>query len=168
MTSLTAAFIMTLAGAALFWLRGAAFFNNTFGRGKTTADAVWATGLSLLAFLNGLIWWAIIPLAFTLWLGGRLPWWRSLSLGRNVADHFIPVKEQWLRHSARGVCWTLPAALFMAYLGHYFGSATLILAGATAPIFWEAGWRWLPDRATEIGELGFGALIAFTLWVALQ
>jgi uncharacterized membrane protein YuzA (DUF378 family) len=48
--------ILAAIGAALFRLRGSDLFARVTGRGKTTADAVYAVGLALL-FTSSMPWW---------------------------------------------------------------------------------------------------------------
>ncbi|MFN7341304.1 MAG: hypothetical protein ACK5VI_09530 [Opitutia bacterium] len=156
-------FFGALMGALLFRLRGAAAFHRITGRGKTTADAVWATGLAVMAW-PGL--WETPALAVMLWLGGRPGWWRSLTLGRNPADG--PAWRQWTRHTARGLLWTAPAALLAWWLGA--SPVLLVLAGLACAPAYEAGWR-LAGRAglggTEWGEYLFGACVGAALLLTL-
>ena len=151
-----------IVGGFFFWLRGSAVFEQLTGRGKTTADAVWAFALTLLALAFGLWGWILLALFVGLWLGGRPPWWRTLTLGRNPNDSHLSVLDQWFLHAMRGILWTLPAGLALAAFGNWWGLA-FALSGILAPIFWELGWRTYPARATEIGEATFGAWIGFAL-----
>lgn len=157
--------ILAAIGAALFRLRGSDLFARVTGRGKTTADVVYAVGLALL-FIFSMPWWGVPALALALWLGGRPGWWKSLSLGRNPVDG--SVRAQFVRHTLRGVVWTAPAAAAGLALGA--SPVPLILAGATCALVYEAGYR-LSDRGgvfgrfggTEWGELFFGAMIGVAL-----
>jgi len=157
--------ILAAIGAALFRLRGSEVFECITGRGKTTADAVYAVGLALL-FTSSMPWWGVPALALALWLGGRPGWWKSLSLGRNPADG--PVRAQFIRHALRGIVWTAPAAAVAFALGA--SPVPLILAGATCALVYEVGYR-LSERGgvfdrfggTEWGELFFGAMIGVGL-----
>jgi hypothetical protein len=146
-------------GALLFRMRGAALFQRITGRGKTTGDAVYAAGLAAIAMPG---WWQALALAVALWLGGRLGWWRTLTLGRNPEDG--PVWQQWLLHTARGVLWTAPAAALAWWLG--CSPFALLLAGLLCAPAYEAGWR-LDGRGglggTEWGECFFGAAIGLAL-----
>lgn len=148
-----------IVGGALFRMRGAAIFERVTGRGKTTADAVWAAGLAALAMPG---WWQAAPLAFAFWLGGRAGWWRSLTLGRNPMDG--PVWRQWALHTARGLLWTAPAAALAWWMGA--SAWPLLLAGLACAPAYEAGWR-LEGVArlggTEWGECFFGAAIGAAL-----
>ena len=151
--------IGAVVGALLFRMRGAALFRRIIGRGKTTGDAVYAVGLAAVALPD---WWQVLALVVALWLGGRLGWWRSLTLGRNPADG--PVWQQWALHTARGVLWTLPAAV----VAWWWGASPwpLLLAGLACAPAYEAGWR-LDGRfglgGTEWGECFFGAAIGAAL-----
>lgn len=157
--------ILATIGAALFRLRGSDLFARVTGRGKTTADAVYAVGLALL-FTSSMPWWGVPALALALWLGGRPGWWKSLSLGRNPADG--SVSAQFVRHTLRGVVWTAPAAVVAFALDA--PPIPLILAGATCALVYEVGYR-LSDRGgvfgrfdgTEWGELFFGAMVGVAL-----
>jgi hypothetical protein len=144
-----------IAGGLLFRLRGAAIFERLTGRGKTTADAIYAVGLALVAAPG---WWQGAALALALWSGGRAGWWRSLTLGRNPMDG--SVLSQWVRHTARGVLWTAPAAVLAWWLGA--SPVPLLVAGLLCGVAYEAGWR-LAGRwglgGTEWGECFFGAAI---------
>jgi hypothetical protein len=146
-------------GALLFRMRGAALFQRITGRGKTTADVVYAAGLAAMAMPG---WWQALALAVALWLGGRLGWWRTLTLGRNPEDG--PAWRQWLLHTARGVLWTAPAAALAWWCGA--SPWALLLAGLLCAPAYEVGWR-LDGRAglggTEWGELFFGAVIGLAL-----
>lgn len=157
------ALFIGLAGGALFWLRGSAQFEQLTGRGKTTADAVWAGGLSFL--LLPLLGWLSIPMALALWLGGRFPWWGSLSLGRD--KRFGTTGSQWIRHSARGFVWVAPAAILLGWAGFVPGALALSFVGFACPIFYEIGYRiderWEFLDPTEIGEILFGFTIAIAL-----
>lgn len=157
--------ILAALGAALFRLRGSELFARIVGRGKTTADAVYAFGLAL-PFTSSLPWFGVPTLAAALWIGGRLGWWKSLSLGRNPADG--TVRAQFTRHTLRGVLWTAPAAMVAFFVGASF--VPLLIAGALCAVAYEAGYR-LSDMGgvfsrlggTEWGELFFGALIGVAL-----
>lgn len=151
-----------ILGAALFWLRGSSKFEEWTGRGKTTGDAVWAAGMGLLVFSMGASWYGAIALAIGMFLGGRLPWWRSLSLGRNAADG--PEGLQYLRHAARGMMWVAPAAL-MASLGG-MSPYPLLVAGLFCVPAYVIGYAWREgdgspySNPTAVGEMLFGAAIA--------
>lgn len=157
--------ILAALGAALFRLRGSEMFAKVTGRGKTTADAVYAVGLAL-PFTSSMPWFGVPALAAALWVGGRLGWWKSLSLGRNPADG--DVRGQFIRHTFRGVLWTAPAAVAAVTIGS--PPMALLVAGALCAAAYEAGYR-LSDRGgvfgrlggTEWGELFFGALIGAAL-----
>lgn len=165
--------IYCIVGGFLFWLRGSAVFEQITGRGKTTADLVWATGMAMLA--SPLYWnsstplgaFALLTLAF--FLGGRLPWWRSLSMGRNPADGYF--WNAFARHTARGLFWVAPAAFAIGILGG--NPLSLLVAGLFAGVLWEAGWRVKENgglfnfEATEIGELYFGLMIGGAIFWAL-
>lgn len=144
-----------IAGGLLFRMRGAAIFERLTGRGKTTADAVYAAGLALVAAPVGVL---AAALAVALWIGGRPGWWRSLTLGRNPEDG--PAWRQWALHTARGVVWTAPAAVLAWWLGA--SPVPLLVAGLLCGVAYEAGWR-LAGRwglgGTEWGECFFGAAI---------
>jgi hypothetical protein len=155
--------VYVFLGAVLFRLRGAEIFYRVTGRGKTTADAAWAVLLAVPT-LGVVRWEASVAFAVAFWLGARLGWWKSLTLGRNESDG--PAWAQYARHTARGVLWTLPAAL----VAYAFGMSPipLLVAGACCTVAYEAGWR-LSDvlhwriGGTEWGEIFFGALIALAI-----
>lgn len=157
--------ILAALGAALFRLRGSELFARVVGRGKTTADVVYAVGLAL-PFTSSMPWFGVPALAAALWVGGRLGWWKSLSLGRNPADG--SVRAQFIRHILRGVLWTAPAAVVAFAVGS--SPVPLLVAGALCAAAYEIGYR-LSDKGgvfvrlggTEWGELLFGALIGVAL-----
>ncbi len=162
-------FLVGLAGGALFWLRGSAYFEQLTGRGKTTADAVWAVGLALLTGFF-VAWWFPPVLALALWLGGRAPWWGSLSLGRD--PRFGSRDAQWARHSLRGLLWVGPTVLALAAVGQVPEALILFLVGGLCPVFYEAGYqidsRWELLEPTEFGEIFFGFAIAMALILAVS
>jgi hypothetical protein len=152
--------------AGMFWLRGSAVFEQITGRGKTTGDLVWAVSMALLA---APLYWnnptspigAFALLTFAFFLGGRLPWWRSLSMGRDPRDGSF--WGAFARHTVRGLFWVAPAAFVFGILGT--NPMGLLLAGLQAGFWWEAGWRMTESDkkirlgATELGEIFFGAAI---------
>jgi hypothetical protein len=162
--------IVALLGAALFRLRGSAAFARWTGRGKTTADAAFAIVLAVFAWASSeavgdarVDWWETAIVAAALWFGGRLGWWDSLDLGRVEGTFW----RDFLAHSARGALWTAPAAIAVLVLG--LGPAVLLLlAGASAGVAYEIGWR-IPStvpglrQGTEIGEALFGGAIGLAL-----
>lgn len=153
-----------MGGALLFRLRGAALFQRITGRGKTTADAIYAGCLAALAMPG---WWQAAPLALALWLGGRAGWWRSLTLGRNPMDG--PVWRQWALHTARGLLWTAPAAALAWWLSA--SPRPLLLAGLVCAPAYEAGWRLAGLGrlgGTEWGECLFGAAIGAALVITFS
>ena len=165
--------VYCIVGGALFWLRGSSVFERVTGRGKTTADLLWATSMALLAAplyadtADSLYGFFLLIAAF--WAGGRLPWWRSLSLGRNPNEG-----SHWgafARHTARGLFWVAPAAFAVGILGG--NSLRLAAVGLLAGVSWEVGWRLKehnptgPFEATELGELLFGGLIGAAIYSAI-
>lgn len=159
-------------GAFMFWLRGSATFEQITGRGKTTGDLVWAVSMAGLAAplywnSSGLLGaFALLTLAF--FLGGRLPWWRSLSMGRNPRDSYF--WGAFARHTVRGLFWVAPAAFAVGILGG--DPSSLLAAGLTAGFCWEGGWRIKESgslvgfEATELGELYFGMAIGAGIYFA--
>jgi hypothetical protein len=151
-------------GAAGFWLRGAAVFQRWTGRGATTARLLaWALPMGALSAVHT-DWYNAAAIAVGLYLGTLLGWWRSLDLGR--------VEGEWLRdfvlHTARGLLWTLPAALVCAAASFDIANAVpLIVAGLLCGVLYEVGWRAYPPRATEIGEATFGGAIGAALYLSL-
>ncbi len=151
-------------GAAGFWLRGAAVFQRFTGRGATTARLfAWALPMGAASALVT-DWYNAAAVAVALYLGTLAGWWRSLDLGRHEGE--------WLRdfvlHSARGLLWTLPAALVCAAASLSLTAAVpLIAAGLACGLIYELGWRVYPPRATEIGETAFGAAIGGALFLSL-
>ena len=159
-------------GAFMFWLRGSATFERITGRGKTTGDLVWAISMAGLA--APLYWnssgslgaFALLTLAF--FLGGRLPWWRSLSMGRNPRDGYF--WGAFARHTVRGLFWVAPAAFAIGILGG--NPLGLLVAGLLAGLCWEAGWslteteRHTHFGATELGEIYFGMVIGAGIYAA--
>jgi hypothetical protein len=155
--------LAALVGAAGFRLRGSAAFERITGRGATTARLVcWAVPVALVAWTSVEAWAAAI-LAAALYLGAVPGWWRSLSLGRNPRD------GAWLdaaaRHTARGLVWAAPAAAVVGGLGGAWWG--VLLAGAAVVAPYEAGWRLAPDHAVEVGEAGFGAMLAAAIVASL-
>lgn len=141
-----------LIGALGFWLRGSAVFERLTGRGATTARIVaWAMPLSALAWLLTPLGWWCVPLAVALWLGALPGWWGTLDLGRMEGDW----PQDFVLHTARGVVWMAPAAGVLAMAGAAWWLP--LVAGLTCGAVYEIGWRAWPARATEIGELLFGA-----------
>lgn len=162
---------MTILGAGMFWLRGSAKFGEWTGRGKTTGDLVWAFVVSAptLLFLD---WYGVVGLALALFVGGRLPWWKSIDMGRNttVYDN-TSFAHDVVMQTIRGVLWVLPAAAFTFFVIDWMASmrALWVLgAGLLCAPAYEVGWRlnplgkWKP-MATEIGELLFGGAIGLGL-----
>lgn len=137
-----------IVGGAAFWLRGSAVFAEWTGRGATTARLMWGAALALVAVLGGL-WWLLAPaVVVAAWLGAIPGWWDSLRL----AD-----ARQYALHFFRGLLWVFPLAALFEVAG---GSGALVLLSGLAcvPAYW-IGWRVMPSRATEIGEILFGAAI---------
>lgn len=151
-------------GAAGFWLRGAAWFAQITGRGATTARlAAWALPMGLASALLT-EWYNAVAIAAGLYLGTLAGWWGSLDLGRREGE--------WLRdfvlHTARGLLWTLPAAIVCAVAALDIANAVpLIAAGLLCGVLYEVGWRAYPPRATEIGEAAFGGAIGAALYLSL-
>jgi hypothetical protein len=151
---LTAVFLVggILLGAATFWLRGSALFEQLTGRGKTTGDFAWAIPMAGFAVLAGFPLADLPGLVMALWLGGRLGWWRSLDMGTQNDT----VQRDFLMHSARGFFWTAPAALYMAaasmdawwgdwaWQGSHPGIIVLALSGLTAGGAWWLGFKLRP------------------------
>jgi hypothetical protein len=109
-------------------------------------------------------WYNAAAISAALYIGTLAGWWRSLDLGRKEGE--------WLRdfvlHSARCLLWTLPAALVCAAATLDMTNAVpLIAAGLLCGVFYEAGWRVYPARATEIGEAIFGGAIGAALFLSL-
>jgi len=156
--------IAIVLGAMLFRMRGAAGFQRITGRGKTTADAAWSCAMAAITVPDPL---GMLAIAAALWVGGRPGWWQSITLGRSEADGSLA--EQWVRHTARGVLWTAPAALVAAWLGA--SPWPLLVPGLLCAPAYEAGWR-LTGRfsigGTEWGELFFGAAIGAALVVTFR
>lgn len=172
--------IALLVGAVGFRLRGDAAFQEWAGRGAPLARLVcWSVPMGVLAWVAGHEPLTAGLIGLGLFLGCLLPWWSSLTLGRNPADGSAP--GQYLRHGVRGVFWTLPAAILVgadaAGLPFFIGlDAWAALLASGAPILlasglacvpaYELGWRLRPPGhpgplgATEIGELAFGAAMA--------
>lgn len=154
-------FVGILVGGGMFWLRGSAKFHEWVGRGKPIADGIWAAALGILAVVVGMSWYGAAAMAFGLWLGGRLGWWQSLSLGRNAADG--PEGLQYLRHAARGMVWVVGGAA-----GAWLGGASyvpLLLAGLMCVPAYVVGYAWREGddspytNPTAVGEWLFGAAI---------
>lgn len=150
-----------LLGAASFWLRGSAKFNEWTGLGKTSADLLWAGLMGLLAAVAGMGWYGAVGVAVGLWLGGRAPWWRSLSLGRHAADGAEGL--QYLRHATRGMLWVAGGAA-----GAWLGGASylpLLVAGVMCVPAYVAGYALREGddspytNPTAVGEMLFGAAI---------
>ena len=154
--------LAAIIGAAGFRLRGSVLWSQWTGRGIGTARLVcWATPLPLLCLCVAP--WLLAPLlAAGLYAGSVLPWWRSLSLGRNAVD------GSWIgaaaRHTARGLLWAAgPAAALWWMDGAWW---LPLAAGALIVAPYEMGWRVDPTRATAIGEVGFGAMMGAAIMAA--
>lgn len=159
---MTLGFLMVIGGGVLggasFWLRGSALFERLTGRGKTTADAVWACTMAALfaaAAAGRAEWWHPLAVAVGFFVGGRPPWWKSLRLCHDPDEKCCLCV--WVRHTLRGFLWVVPAALSLDLLG--YEGVWLVAAGGLVGPCYEAGWRTWPARATEVGEVLFGALI---------
>lgn len=165
--------MIALAGAILgggaFRLRGWSGFARLTGRGATTARLMWAIVMGAFAVAVGAAWPVASAVAVGLFLGSTLPWWQSITLGRDSRDG--PAAWQYLRHAARGVLWTAPAAAMAAGAAILVGMpwhpwAWLALAGLACVPAYDAGWRLRPVSATEIGEVLFGAVIGAAVGIA--
>ena len=143
--------VFVAVGAATFWFRGSALWNQLTGMGKTTGDFAWAIPMAGLAVAAGFPLADLPGLALALWLGGRLGWWGSLDMG--TMGHTL--QRDFLMHSARGFFWTAPAALYMfvttwdvwgewAWQGNHPGIIALVLAGLTAGFAWWLGFKIRP------------------------
>ncbi len=78
--------VAVVVGAFGFWLRGSSYFYKLTGRGATTARIVaWSVPLALLSLFVVSPLYAL-AIGVALFVGSILPWWRSLSLGRNSID----------------------------------------------------------------------------------
>lgn len=165
------AVIGAVIGGLGFRLRGWEGFERLTGRGATTARIVcWALPMALLARVAGASWPDAYAIGAGLYLGALAPWWRSLSLGANPADG--PPLAQYLRHAARGLLWTLPAAAahgWSAAVGWWalggdplaldVWRPALILAAsglACVPAYQIGAWT---GGGTAHGELIFGAVM---------
>lgn len=150
-----------LIGAGMFWLRGSAKFAEWVGRGKTTADLLWAISMGLVAAWAGMKWYGAVAVCLGLWLGARPGWWQSLSLGRNAADG--PEGLQYLRHATRGMLWVAGGA-FGAWLGGA-SYVPLLIAGLMCVPAYVAGYALREGdgspytNPTAVGEMLFGAAI---------
>jgi cell division protein FtsW (lipid II flippase) len=154
-----------IVGAIGFRLRGDAIFHEITGRGAITARIVcWAVPMGLLS-LSTVPWWASVWVTVGFFLGAALGWYGSLDLGRNEGD---PVKDRIIM-TARGLVWTLPAALVVWQFD--IGNAiALMIIGLACPLFYELGYR-TPSRipylrqGPEVGEVLFGAAIGLALTI---
>lgn len=150
-----------LVGGVMFWLRGSSKFQEVIGRGKTTADGVWAAALGLVAFGVGASWYGALAVTLGLWLGARPGWWRSLSLGRNAADGAEGL--QYLRHAVRGMVWVAGGAAGAAMGG--MSPVPLLIAGLMCVPAYVVGYAWREGHddpytnPTAVGEFLFGAVI---------
>lgn len=153
--------IAALVGGVTFWLRASSVFESLTGRGKTTADAVWALFMAALAALANAEWYGALAVGIGMWLSARPGWWQSLSLGRNAADGAEGL--QYLRHAARGMVWVAGGALG-AWLGG-LSPLPLLIAGTLCVPCYVIGYAWREGHAdpytnpTAIGEFLFGAAI---------
>lgn len=167
------AFFVALLGGALFWWRGSARFAEWLGRGKTTADAVFALGAGIVAHLAATdepIWLGA-AVAGGFWLGLRPGWWGSLSLGRNPLEG-ISVGQQWLRHTVRGMVFIIVPAFVVCVAGYEMWP--LLFAGLLCAPLYEVGWRVretvpasIEFDGTEVGESLFGAAMFLMLAVSV-
>lgn len=158
--------LMTVLGAGLFWLRGSATFEQVVGRGKTTADTMWALGLAVPTALY-IPWYYAGGLLAALFLGGRAPWWKSIDMGRNQSYYDnTTYMQDIVMQTIRGVLWVLPAAILLWFISGWY-TLMLMAAGLMAGPAYELGWQLNPQNyrrphATEIGELVFGACVGGT------
>jgi len=160
-------FAAVVIGGFGFWLRGSALFYNLTGRGATTARLVaWAMPLALLSLFVVSPLYAL-SIGVALFLGSILPWWKSLSLGRNSIDGTWA--ESALRHTGRGVLWTLPLSVVVFFAVGGYSFLLPLLTGALVVVPYEIGWRIQNEKLnpTEIGEIGFGAMIGLSLFLSL-
>lgn len=159
-----------VVGAGMFWLRGSAKFGEWTGRGKTTADTLWAAAMAALAFWAGMKWYGAVAVGLGLWLGARPGWWQSLSLGRNAADGAEGL--QYLRHATRGMLWVLGGA-FGAWLGGA-SYVPLLIAGFLCVPAYVAGYALREGdtspytNPTAVGEMLFGAAIGAAVVLSPQ
>jgi hypothetical protein len=172
---MTAAWIIagTALGAASFWLRGSARFEEWTGRGKTTGDAAWAVVMAGLCVAAGLSWPWGGALALALFAGGRLPWWGSLDFG-TVSGTYA---RDFALHSLRGLLWTLAAGVVLWFAGGSPWAIAAGLSGLLAGPCWALGYLINPPpldgteprhpNATEIGEIAFGAVTGAALLAAV-
>ncbi len=162
--------LASVLGGVTFWLRGSSVFESLTGRGKTTADTVWAFFMGALAVLAGATWYGAAGVAIGLWLGARPGWWQSLSLGRNAADGAEGL--QYLRHFARGIVWTLGGAAG-AWLGG-MSPVPLLVAGLLCVPAYMIGYAWREGHGdpftnpTAVGEYLFGAGIGVAVVLGLR
>lgn len=155
----------TIVGGMGFWLRGSSLFYKLTGRGATTARIVcWALPLALLSLfvVDPII---SVAIGVALFAGSVLPWWSSLSLGRNPADGTF--LQAAIRHTARGFCWTFPVSVVVWYAGGVW--LLPLIAGLLVVVPYELGWRFHSEKfgATEYGEVGYGVMIGFALMTSL-
>lgn len=150
-----------LVGGFTFWLRGSSLFQRLVGRGKTTADALWALAMGGLYVMAGAEWYGGAAVALGCFAGARPGWWQSLSLGRNSADGAEGL--QYLRHWARGMVWVSGAALGVWLTG---GSPVpLAVAGMLCVPAYVVGYAWREDHddpytnPTAVAEFLFGMTI---------
>jgi len=157
------ALLGALLGGVGFRLRGSAWVSLVTGRGATTARILcWAMPLAALAWVCGLVWWGAVLLALGLWAGCLAPWWDSLDLGR--VDGALA--RDLAMHAARGVLWAAPAALALLIAGAGLWWIPLAASLACTPAY-ALGWAVVPARATEVGEVLFGAALGAAVLVAV-
>lgn len=154
------ALIGALIGAVGFRLRGSALFEQWTGRGATTARIVcWAIPMSIVS-LFAVPWYAAPLVGIAFFLGAIPGWYGCLDLGRDDGK----VLRDYAVMLARGIVWTLPAALVYAWAGATPGMYAVALAGALCPLAYTIGWA-IPStkpnlsQGPELGEVVFGAMI---------
>lgn len=148
-----------LIGAVGFRLRGSAIFEEITGRGATTARIVcWAIPMGLVSLYHVPWEWAW-AISLGLFLGACPGWYHCTDLGRDDGK----VVRDYVIMTIRGLVWTLPAALVMAYFNTNASSAMMI-AGLLCPLAYTIGWK-IPSKikglhqGPELGEFIFGGMV---------
>lgn len=167
------AFTFAALGGGFFWWRGSARFAEWIGRGKTTADAVFAFVMGIVATVAAAepVWWLGGVVMLTFWIGLRPGWPDCLSLGRDITQG--PFWLQLLLHTGRGVVFVAPPAVMLWWLGyHHVGP--LLAVGVMCPVFYEIGWSLRETVPASIefderegGDVLFGAFQALALAIVV-
>lgn len=161
--------------AVLFRLRGSSVIGSTIA-----GRALWSLGtaFSLVALADELppplvettvtwSWLIVVGATVSLFAGTVVGQFGSIDMGTNEGT----LRGDFLRMLLRGVLWVIPLAGFLYLVGFsLFGVLTLVLAGATAPVWYVVGhYGPVPKRgATPFAETALGASIGTGIYYLIQ